>query len=167
MNKRFKAGDIQKILGITKTRYAYIVRETNITPELEVIGTGKAHEYSLKNLLQIGFAHYALDFLSIRQTRSLLDFLNDDKQAPSYIFNTYATPLLVYFAIPKESNKEPFFYCRKYDGKGKAYIRSNKNDDPKAIKFIDVDDGDQIQQYMLNIGIVKYEILIKAGNLAE
>ena len=77
-SKTFKAKDIQEIVGITKSRYDYLVMRIGITPGVEQAeGTGRSNIYSYKNLLQFAFAHTANNLgLPPKSTRVMLVFLD-------------------------------------------------------------------------------------------
>jgi hypothetical protein len=79
--RSFKAKDIQAILGISKIRYEYLSRETAIRPDVEEVeGTGRAHRYSMKNLLQFRVADVALSQgFSGKQVRGLFESIDDYK----------------------------------------------------------------------------------------
>ena len=75
---KFKAKDVQKILGIPKHRYEYIGSKIGIKPSfLEVEGRGRSHLYSFQNVLEFAFAHYC-NKLGMGPTvvRKMLGFIN-------------------------------------------------------------------------------------------
>ena len=54
----YRAKDIQDIFRISRSRYDYIAGRIGIQPEIkEVTGTGRAHLYSFKNVVQFGCAN--------------------------------------------------------------------------------------------------------------
>ena len=58
MDSQFQAKDIQRILGIPKSRYEYLANKLGITPEVEeVMGTGYTHLYSFENLMFFAMGH--------------------------------------------------------------------------------------------------------------
>jgi hypothetical protein len=70
----FEAKGIQSIVGISKSRYEYLAIKIGISPDVqEVEGTGRSHVYSIKNLMQFAFAHFALCYgLSRKQIKKIL-----------------------------------------------------------------------------------------------
>lgn len=82
MKYKFQAKDFQHLLRITKIRYEYLTSKLDIKPDVEEVeGTGRAHVYSFKNLLQIAFAHNANKMgISLRIVKSLLENLEDYKE---------------------------------------------------------------------------------------
>ncbi|UCF91694.1 MAG: hypothetical protein JSW39_26050 [Desulfobacterales bacterium] len=78
MKKLFKAKDIQKLLGISKIRYEYLLKKLNIIPHRMARGQGKTHLYSFGNLMSFGFAHYASELgLSSRACSEIHMYLGD------------------------------------------------------------------------------------------
>jgi len=77
MKDRFKSKYIQQMLDITKERVAYLGMKVPITPEVrQVEGTGRAHEYSYRNLLQFAIVEWLTEVgLSMREVRYLLSVL--------------------------------------------------------------------------------------------
>ena len=62
MGKVIQAKDIQKLVGISKSRYEYLATKIGISPDVkEAEGTGRSHLYSTRNLLQFAFVHHAND----------------------------------------------------------------------------------------------------------
>jgi hypothetical protein len=58
MDSQFQAKDIQRIVGISKSRYEYLASKLNIAPEVEeVMGTGYTHLYSFENLMFFAMGH--------------------------------------------------------------------------------------------------------------
>lgn len=99
MKYKFQAKDIQLILRITKIRYEYLTSKLNIKPGVEEVeGTGRAHLYSFKNLLQIAVAHNANQMgLSLRLVNNLLDNLEsyEDEVEPD-LFDTVRNKVSIY-----------------------------------------------------------------------
>lgn len=106
MKHQFQAKDIQRILKITKIRYEYLTSKIDIKPGVEEVeGTGKAHLYSFKNLLQIAVAHNANKMgLSLRLVKKLLINLeNYNDEVESGIFDHRKdTNLKIYVAYHGE-----------------------------------------------------------------
>jgi hypothetical protein len=58
----FQAKTIQKIVGIPKHRYSYILMKIRIEPDVEkVIGTGNTNLFSFKKLMEFAIASTAID----------------------------------------------------------------------------------------------------------
>jgi len=88
----YQAKDIQGILRIPKVRYAYLSREIGIRPDVEeVVGTGKVHLYSYKNLLQFFIAEECNRIgLSMKATKFLMESLvNYDHKHRLNLFYPY------------------------------------------------------------------------------
>lgn len=59
MIEKFQSKHIQEMLSISVDRVAYLANKMKITPEVkEVVGTGRAHEYSFRNALEFALAHH-------------------------------------------------------------------------------------------------------------
>jgi DNA-binding transcriptional MerR regulator len=89
MTEYFQAKDIQLILNIKKVRYEYLASKIGIIPDIEEVeGTGRAHLYSFKNLLQFAIAHNANKLgLPLRTVKKLFDHLeNYDDEVQSELF---------------------------------------------------------------------------------
>lgn len=73
----FQARDIQEYLRIPKIRYEYLARQIGIIPEIEEgEGTGRAHKYSFKNLMQFAIAERcSLNGFSLKQIKFLLQIV--------------------------------------------------------------------------------------------
>jgi hypothetical protein len=103
MKYKFQAKNIQHLLRIKKIRYEYLTSKLNIKPDVEEAeGTGRAHLYSFKNLLQIATAHHANEMgLSLRIVKNLLDDLENYKDLVEpelfdAVKNTSASIYIVY-----------------------------------------------------------------------
>jgi len=60
--KIYQAKTIQKIIGIPKHRYDYILMKIRIEPDVEkVIGTGNTNLFSFKKLMEFAIASTAID----------------------------------------------------------------------------------------------------------
>ena len=79
MKDRFQSKFIREMLGITKERVAYLGMKVPITPEIkQVEGTGRAHEYSYRNLLQFAIVEWLTEVgLSMRDVKYLLSVLEN------------------------------------------------------------------------------------------
>ncbi len=75
----YQAKDIQQILRIPKIRYEYLANQIGIVPEIEEgEGTGKAHKYSFRNLLEFSIAERcSLNGLSMRQVKFFITLLHE------------------------------------------------------------------------------------------
>lgn len=102
MTYKFQAKDIQYLLHITKIRYEYLTSKLDIKPDVEEVeGTGRAHLYSFKNLLQIAIAHKANKMgLSLRAVKRLFDDLESykDEVEPGIFDVDKDTSVSIYFA---------------------------------------------------------------------
>lgn len=78
MKTTFQAKDIQEILRIPKIRYEYLARQIGIIPEIEEAeGTGNAHKYSFRNLIQFAIAERcSITGLSMKQIKHLMELLH-------------------------------------------------------------------------------------------
>jgi len=123
MKDTFQAKDIQKILGIPKFRYEYLVTKMNIIPGvLEVDGQGKSHVYSFKNVLQFAYAHHASRLGFTPQTvKSMLKIIDKYPGVEQMeIFDTLAKGKVTLFYV--ESGGITFFKLLKTLGKVKNEI---------------------------------------------
>jgi hypothetical protein len=86
----FQAKDIQEIVRVPKIRYEYLARQIGIVPEIEEgEGTGNAHRYSFKNLIEFAIAERcSLTGLSMHQIKFLMHLLH--KHAPKELFKQSA-----------------------------------------------------------------------------
>jgi DNA-binding transcriptional MerR regulator len=82
MKEEFLSGDIKRALGVTKERVSYLGMKIPIKPEIEeVAGTGKAHRYSFRNLLQFAIAQDMSDAgLAISEIKFVLSVLGNASQ---------------------------------------------------------------------------------------
>lgn len=75
----FHAQKIQEILGITKSRYDYVMAKIGIEPDIErAHGTGKSNVYGFRGLVNFSIASTGIDIgLKPEIIRSLLDRLRN------------------------------------------------------------------------------------------
>ena len=113
MKYEFQAKHIQYLSRITKIRYEYLTSKLNIKPDIEEAdGTGRAHLYSLKNLLQIAVANNANKMgMSLRTVKKLLDDLESykDEVEPELFEADKKSNLSIYCAYHGEF---PIIYIR-------------------------------------------------------
>lgn len=154
----FQAKDIEKMLGITKSRYDYLAWKMGIRPELEEAeGVGQRHLYSLKNVLQFAFAHHASTLgLTPKATRELLEFLNkhhtypkqhlpDDNEEKTGIFDVRPTFLRLHY-FPSE--------------KGVVFCLSGENPNSEFLKEMFDTTFDNLPGYItINLGAIKNQVL--------
>lgn len=131
MKDSFQAKDIQKILGIPKFRYEYLVTKMAITPDvLEVDGQGKSHVYSFKNVLQFAYAHHAsrLGFTpkTVKDMLSIMDTYPDI--AHLGIFDPLEKGKITLFFV--ESKRIAFFKLLKTVGKDRNEINISTDAQP-------------------------------------
>ena len=114
----FQAKDIQEILRIPKIRYEYLARQIGIVPEIEeAAGTGTAHKFSFRNLMQFAIAERcSLTGLSMKQIKFFMDLLHQHKgtvfsDQPDLEFEAwfYGIPGGGMFVLEGE-NREVFLY---------------------------------------------------------
>jgi hypothetical protein len=79
MKEGFQSKFIREMLWITKERVAYLGMKVPITPDIkQVEGTGRAHEYSYRNLLQFAIVEWLTEVgLSMRDVKYLLSVLEN------------------------------------------------------------------------------------------
>jgi hypothetical protein len=101
MKEAFQSKYIQEMLGITKERIAYLGMKVPIKPEIrQVEGTGRAHEYSYKNLLQFAIVEWLTEVgLNMRDVKYILTVLEN---APKIMEMPSASIPVVDQYIPKE-----------------------------------------------------------------
>ena len=77
MREEFQLKFIKKMLKIKKERIAYLGMKVPIIPEVEQVeGTGRAHKYSYRNLLQFAIVEWLSEVgLSMREVKHLLSVL--------------------------------------------------------------------------------------------
>ena len=77
MIENIEARHIQEALRISKIRYEYLKSKMQISPEInEVEGTGRAHRYSFRNVMQFALADRANALgLSPKTTKDMLYFI--------------------------------------------------------------------------------------------
>jgi hypothetical protein len=99
MKEGFQSKFIREMLFLTKERVAYLGMKVPITPEIkQVEGTGRAHEYSYRNLLQFAIVEWLTEVgLSMRDVKYLLSVLENASE-----IGEMATPVAVSHYIPKE-----------------------------------------------------------------
>lgn len=79
MKEGFQSKYIQQMLGITKERVAYLGLKVPIKPEIrQVEGTGRAHVYSYRNLMQFAVVEWLTAVgMSMRDVKYLLSVLEN------------------------------------------------------------------------------------------
>ena len=111
--KTYQAKDIQKILGIPKNRYDYILLRLGVKADIEDaqgLGTGKTSLYSFKALIEFAIASAAID-LGIKP-KLILFALDEIKRKDSEekwgLFDEKKDIGLTFHFATKKRN---FFYC--------------------------------------------------------
>lgn len=187
MTEHLTAKDIQDRLGISKDRYVSIMRQVGIKPEYkEVEGTGKAHQWSVKNLVQFAIAQRALHFLTAKQAGRLLDHIeNNYEELIPNLYEPELTYAYIYFA--ELTDGEYAFYIESIDpetGNVKTdidmseeaarleekWLSNLKGKHSRGIKFALQRRGGgrasamlqarQYHHYMMNLGKIKHDALM-------
>jgi len=145
----FQAKTIQKIIGIPKHRYSYILMKVRIEPDVEkVIGTGNTNLFSFKKLMEFAIASTAID-IGIHPDiiiASLAYIENADVTWNLHLFdqNTKTNKLSYHTGF----NLGAFFYCFSGDVTEKAKwptiiktkdninFEYSKGDDPHTVSKV-------------------------------
>lgn len=95
----FQAKSIQKILGITKSRYDYVLAQIGIEPDIEkVSGTGKTHLYGFEGLVEFGIASVGIDIgMKPDVIKFLLDRFKELDAKNKWEFFSISNHITIYF----------------------------------------------------------------------
>jgi len=152
---KFQAKDIQHILRITKIRYEYLTSKLGIKPDVEEVeGTGRAHLYSFKNVLQIAVAHNANKMgMSLRIVKSLLDDLESykDEVEPELFDAVKNTRVSIYCAYHGEF---PIVYIKGKDFRFYTDVAGKIRElevESKLLKEEDYQDFKEHQDYYIAV----------------
>lgn len=191
MNPSFQAKDIQRYVGIAKSRYNYIALRIRINAEIEAVsGTGRINLYSYKNLLEFLFAHHALEAgLTPESTKAMLEAIgvleaqqnvgifkinssSEDLKIhfiilegnSSFLFDSKTNPKIKNFSVPYQGFKESKKFTKPLKDTPNSITPGwfkKFKDEIKTLSAVSVDEVDSF--VTLNLGLLKKRINKKIG----